>query len=52
MIYVRSFAGMLGYFNDPEKTAEAIDEKRWICVGDLGKMDESGRLIVVGRQKI
>jgi len=51
LIYVRSFAGMLGYFNDPEKTAETIDEKRWICVGDMGKMDESGRLIVVGRKK-
>jgi fatty-acyl-CoA synthase len=42
---------MLGYWNDPEKTAQAIDPAGWIHTGDLAKMDEDGHCNVVGRIK-
>lgn len=42
---------MLGYWNDPEKTAAAIDAARWMHTGDLAIMDEEGYLNIVGRIK-
>jgi fatty-acyl-CoA synthase len=42
---------MLGYWNDPEKTAEAIDAGRWMHTGDLATMDDEGYLNIVGRIK-
>ena len=42
---------MLGYWNDPERTAEAIDAARWMHTGDLAKMDERGYVQIVGRLK-
>jgi len=42
---------MLGYWNDAEKTAGAIDAARWMHTGDLATMDEEGYLNIVGRIK-
>jgi long-chain acyl-CoA synthetase len=46
---------MKGYWNHPEETAEVLhidaDGQRWLHTGDLGYMDESGYLYVVGRKK-
>jgi len=42
---------MRGYWDEPEKTAEAIDGAGWMHTGDLATMDEAGYLNVVGRAK-
>jgi fatty-acyl-CoA synthase len=42
---------MLGYWNEPEKTADAIDAARWMHTGDLATMDADGYLNIVGRIK-
>jgi fatty-acyl-CoA synthase len=42
---------MLGYWNDPERTAEAIDADGWMHSGDLATMDEEGYVNIVGRIK-
>ena len=42
---------MLGYWNDPDKTAEAIDAAGWMHTGDLAVMDDEGYLNIVGRIK-
>jgi fatty-acyl-CoA synthase len=47
----RGYPVMLGYWNEPEKTAEAIDAARWMHTGDLAVMDEAGYLKIVGRIK-
>jgi len=47
----RGTSVMLGYWNDPEKTAEAIDSARWMHTGDLATMDDGGYLSIVGRIK-
>ncbi|MGQ4600973.1 AMP-binding protein [Nocardia sp. R6R-6] len=47
----RGYSVMLGYWNDPEKTAEAIDAARWMHTGDLGTMDDDGYIAITGRIK-
>jgi fatty-acyl-CoA synthase len=47
----RGYAVMLGYWNDPDKTAEAIDSDGWMHTGDLGVIDEEGYGNIVGRIK-
>ena len=47
----RGYAVMRGYWNDPERTTEAIDEQRWMHTGDLATMDNEGYVRVVGRIK-
>jgi fatty-acyl-CoA synthase len=47
----RGYSVMLGYWNDPEKTAETIDDEHWMHTGDLGVMDEQGYLNITGRIK-
>jgi fatty-acyl-CoA synthase len=47
----RGYAVMRGYWNDPERTAEAIDEDGWMHTGDLATMDDDGYVRVVGRIK-
>jgi fatty-acyl-CoA synthase len=47
----RGYSVMLGYWNEPEKTAEAIDAGRWMHTGDLAVMDDAGYLNIVGRIK-
>ena len=47
----RGFHVMLGYWEDPDKTAEAIDSDGWMHSGDLATMDENGYINIVGRIK-
>jgi fatty-acyl-CoA synthase len=47
----RGYCVMLGYWDEPEKTAEAIDAARWMHTGDLAVMDEAGYLNITGRIK-
>ncbi|GCB44915.1 AMP-binding protein [Streptomyces sp. NL15-2K] len=47
----RGYSVMLGYWNEPEKTAEAVDAGRWMHTGDLAVMREDGYVEVVGRIK-
>ncbi|PWU58230.1 AMP-binding protein [Micromonospora globispora] len=47
----RGYSVMLGYWQEPEKTAEAIDPARWMHTGDLAVMREDGYLTIVGRIK-
>ncbi|MDA8117357.1 MAG: AMP-binding protein [Actinomycetota bacterium] len=47
----RGYSVMLGYWNDPAKTAEAIDAARWMHTGDLAVMDDEGFVNIVGRAK-
>ncbi|MEA2197576.1 MAG: fatty-acyl-CoA synthase, partial [Solirubrobacteraceae bacterium] len=47
----RGYPVMRGYWNDPERTAEAIDAKRWMHTGDLATMDADGYVRIVGRSK-
>ncbi len=42
---------MVGYWDDPEKTAEAIDDEGWMHTGDLAVMREDGYCNIVGRIK-
>jgi fatty-acyl-CoA synthase len=47
----RGYSVMLGYWNDPVKTAEAIDAAGWMHTGDLATMDADGYCNIVGRIK-
>jgi fatty-acyl-CoA synthase len=47
----RGYSVMLGYWEQPDKTAEAIDAAHWMHTGDLAVMDEDGYLAITGRIK-
>jgi fatty-acyl-CoA synthase len=47
----RGYSVMVGYWDDPEKTAEAIDQDGWMHTGDLAVMREDGYCNIVGRIK-
>jgi len=47
----RGYSVMLGYWNNPEATASAIDGARWMHTGDLAVMDDDGYIKIVGRNK-
>ncbi len=47
----RGYCVMLGYWNDKERTEQAIDAARWMHTGDLATMDEEGYCKIVGRIK-
>jgi acyl-CoA synthetase (AMP-forming)/AMP-acid ligase II len=50
-VLVRGYTVMQGYLDDPVATAEAIDANGWLHTGDLGTLDDAGRLRIVGRKK-
>ncbi|MDQ1059726.1 fatty-acyl-CoA synthase [Arthrobacter globiformis] len=47
----RGYAVMQGYWNQPDKTAEAIDADGWMHTGDLARMDDDGYVVIEGRMK-
>ncbi|MGQ0632842.1 MAG: AMP-binding protein [Sporichthyaceae bacterium] len=47
----RGYSVMRGYWNDPDKTADAIDVAGWMRTGDLAEMDAEGYVKIVGRIK-
>src|SRR5215204_5279840 len=47
----RGYSVMLGYWEDPERTSEAIDASRFMHTGDLATMDDAGYVKIVGRSK-
>ena len=47
----RGYCVMLGYWNDAEQTARAIDQAGWMHTGDLATMDDGGYVKIVGRSK-
>jgi len=50
-VLMRSECVMLGYRNDPEKTAETVDADGWLHSGDIGRIDDDGYLSIVDRKK-
>jgi len=50
-IQVTSPSLMLGYWNDPEATAEAFTPDHWLRTGDLGYIDSDGYVFITGRSK-
>jgi fatty-acyl-CoA synthase len=50
-LFTRGYLVMLGYWNDDEKTREAIDPARWMHTGDLATIDDEGYCNIVGRIK-
>ncbi|WP_333778118.1 AMP-binding protein [Streptomyces sp. IBSBF 3136] len=47
----RGYSVMLGYWNEPEKTADVVDAGRWMHTGDLAVMRDDGYVEIVGRIK-
>jgi fatty-acyl-CoA synthase len=47
----RGYSVMMGYWEQPDKTAEAVDAAHWMHTGDLAVMDEDGYLAITGRIK-
>ena len=47
----RGYSVMLGYWNNPDATSQAIDAGRWMHTGDLATMDDEGYINIVGRIK-
>jgi len=50
-IFTRAAWNMVGYYNEPQMTAETIDSEGWIHTGDVGIVDEEGYLKITGRVK-
>ncbi|MEV0260151.1 AMP-binding protein [Streptomyces sp. NPDC050617] len=47
----RGYSVMLGYWDEPERTAESVDRSHWMHTGDLAVMREDGYVVIVGRIK-
>lgn len=50
-LLTRGYCVMPGYWNDPERTHQAIDAAHWIASGDIGVLDEEGYCQIIGRIK-
>jgi acyl-CoA synthetase (AMP-forming)/AMP-acid ligase II len=50
-VVIRGYNVMKGYLNDPEKTAETIDDDGWLHTGDVGVMDDAGNIDITDRVK-
>jgi acyl-CoA synthetase (AMP-forming)/AMP-acid ligase II len=50
-VLVRGYNVMLGYFEEPEETAKAVDAEGWLHTGDVGVMDERGNVCITDRIK-
>jgi long-chain acyl-CoA synthetase len=50
-IVCRGHNVMLGYYKDPELTAQVVDSEGWLHTGDTGKFSKEGQLIITGRLK-
>lgn len=50
-LLIRGFLVMAGYFDMPDRTAQAIDSEGWLHSGDIGVLEEGGYLRIVGRIK-
>ncbi|MFC5142728.1 AMP-binding protein [Actinomycetospora rhizophila] len=50
-IRTRSVQNMVGYWRRPEETAAALTPEGWLCTGDLGRLDDAGRIHLVDRAK-
>ncbi|XP_006832526.1 PREDICTED: acyl-CoA synthetase family member 2, mitochondrial [Chrysochloris asiatica] len=50
-LWIRGYCVMLGYWDEPQKTEEAVRQDRWYRTGDIAMMDEEGFCKIVGRSK-